>query len=130
MLIWSEDTAGNAGSSTGWTDASAEEKFPKRQRNFGPHEDDTLDLAKLDAAGLLIEIDRGIAEPDAKVLPSLDDNNTDVTESANPYLQLKFSESAENTAALTFEAVTASAAGGDTPVVTAIGMPSRRPSRA
>ena len=119
VLIWSEDTAGNAGSSAGWTDASAEEKFPKRQRNFGPHEDDTLDLAKLDAAGLLIEIDRGIAEPDAKVLPSLDDNNTDVTESANPYLQLIFSESAENTAALTFEGVEVVADADATPPVVA-----------
>ena len=119
VLVWSEDTAGNAGSSAGWTDAGAVEKFTKRGRNFGPHEDDTLDLAALNDAGLLIEIDRGIEDPDVTVLPSAGDN--DVTESSNPYLQLIFNESAENTAALTFEGVDKVEASAEdvTPVVVA-----------
>ena len=93
VVIWSEDLEGNAGSSSGWTNASVDGELGTK---------DTLKLAALDAAGLLIEIDRGIARPEEKVLPSLDEANPDVTESANPYLQLKFNESKENTADLTF----------------------------
>ena len=92
VLIWSEDLQRNAGGSSGWTNDSGD-------GDLGAG--DTLDLAALDDAGLLIEIDRGIARPDEddeKVLPSLDEDNTDVTESANPYLQLIFNESKENTA--------------------------------
>ena len=94
VLIWSEDLQRNAGSSAGWTSTG--------EIAGDLVAGDTLDLAALDDAGLLIEIDRGIARPEEKVLPSLDKDNTDVTESANPYLQLKFNESKENTATLTF----------------------------
>jgi hypothetical protein len=92
VLIWSEDLGGNAGSSSGW----------KSTADGVLNSGDTLDLVKLDDAGLLIEIDRSLEEADAVVLPSTDDDL--VTESSNPYLQLIFGEAAENTAAITFEA--------------------------
>ena len=100
LLIWAEDDADNAGSSVGWTDGS--DGVATR-----PDGTDTLDLVALDDAGLLIEIDRGFddeEDPAVEVLPSAGDDL--VTESANPYLQLTFNEVAENTANLTFEAVT------------------------
>ena len=53
VLVWSEDLGGNAGSSSGWKDGSADDGTPGS--------DDTLDLVALDDAGLLIEIDRGLA---------------------------------------------------------------------
>ena len=112
VLIWSEDLQRNAGGSSGWQSVST-------IGDLGA--DDTLDLATLDDAGLLIEIDRGIDRPEEKVLPSLDEDNTDVTESANPYLQLIFNESKENTADLTFEEVEAvEAAPEDDPPVAAV----------
>ena len=106
LLVWSEDTAGNAGGSSGWMDNEGGHLFLDRadKRDVGPRLADTLDLAALDDAGLLIEIDRGLAKPAFEVLPSAGDDKQ-VTESPNPYLQLKFSETAENTAVLTVEGV-------------------------
>ena len=111
VLVWSEDLGGNAGGSSGWTNAAGD---------GDPVSGDALDLVALDDAGLLIEVDRGLAEAIPEVLPSTDDDL--VTESANPYMQLKFSETTENTADITFvgvEGVDASAA-GVTPVVEAV----------
>ena len=95
VLVWSEDTNGNAGGSTGWTDKGTM-KMPDPM--------DALSLAKLVGARLLIEIDRGLAAAAAELLPSAGDLET---ESPNPYLQLTFMESKENTATLMFPEIEA-----------------------
>ena len=102
VLVWSEDMGGNAGGSSGWMNAAG---------GGAPVSDDTLDLVALDDAGLLIEIDRDLVKATPEVLPSTADKL--VTESPNPYLQLTFSETAENTAKITFVGVDAVEADAD-----------------
>ncbi len=99
VLVWSEDTAGNAGSSSGWTNKAGDGVLDSAA--------DTLDLVALDEARLLIEIDRGLEAATPEVLPSADGDLL-VTESMNPYMQLTFSESAENSADITFVSLTGS----------------------
>ena len=59
----------------------------------------------MDDEGLLIEVDRGLAAAKVIALPSTDDDEL-VTESSNPYLQLTFSETSENTAEISFPDMT------------------------
>ena len=113
VLVWSEDMGGNAGGSSGWMNAAG---------GGAPVSDDTLDLVALDDAGLLIEIDRDLVKATPEVLPSTADKL--VTESPNPYLQLTFSETAENTAKITFVGVDAVEANAEAmpPVVSVMGI--------
>ena len=60
-----------------------------------PEDGDELDLAKLDAAGLLVEFDAAIPDVDVEVTPNRGDDRQ--TESANPFVKLTFEEGNEYT---------------------------------
>ena len=88
VIVTATDEAGNSGNSAGWKD--------KGGAAAGPDADDELDFKKLNAGNFLVEVDSTIVAADIMVLPSTDPGNVDdKTESANPYIQITFSEGNE-----------------------------------
>ena len=99
VLVRAEDENENVGNSAGWTlDASSPTGAPV----IGLHDHDTdpdtpmrpatrLDFKKLDDGGFLIEVDSNdVADPAVTVQPPAEDE-TRITESLTPYVQLTFS---------------------------------------
>ena len=65
-----------------------------------PEEGDSLNLAKLDAAGLLVEFDNSIPEAGVTLNPSVE-GEPEQTESIHPFIELRFGEGKENPASYT-----------------------------
>jgi hypothetical protein len=87
VIVTATDEASNSGNSAGWKDKGV----------AGPSSDgDELDFKKLNSGGFLVEVDSTIEAAGIMVLPSTDPGNVDdKTESANPYIQITFSEGNE-----------------------------------
>ena len=79
VLVLVEDDDANIGTTTGWT----------RGKKSVPAADDTVDLAKLEAAGLLVEIDTKLAAPTFTLSPETADGSKK-TESGNPFITIDF----------------------------------------
>ncbi len=86
IIVRGQDPDQNVGVSTGWKVAGA------------VVEGQTLDLAKLEAAGLLVEFDNNMDAADVEISPNPNEDGTPLeTESMNPFLEMIFSEDTENT---------------------------------
>ena len=84
VIIRAEDRLNNVSFTTGWKGSGA------------PAEGNTLDLAKLDSAGLLAEFDSNIDAATPEINPDTNTGDEDlVTESRNPFIELTFSEGSE-----------------------------------
>ena len=103
VIVYAQDEDRNAVSTPGWTPDSGQS---------GPSDDDVLDLAAMDKAGLLLELDTefndGVA-PELRVTPrrGLQD---DETESARPIVAMLFSAEANE-----YAACPSDGCGGDNP---------------
>ena len=92
IIIRATDRFGNTFTTTGWKDDPS-----------GPDDGDSLNLVKLDAAGLIVEFDEAIAfddETDITLNPSSEDEPLK-TESVFPFIELRFTEGKENTVSYT-----------------------------
>ena len=87
IVIRAEDGDQNITTSAGW-------------KGTEPTADDELDLAKLDAAGLLVEFDFGVDDAMVTLNPSTEDEPLK-TESVNPFIELRYTEGKENTVTYT-----------------------------
>ena len=93
VVITATDLNRNSGNSAGWTDGDDDGV---------PDATEKLDFKKLDAGGFLLEIDNNLMKADIEVLPSTDPGTVkNMTESANPYIQITFSEPNEYGIAVT-----------------------------
>ncbi len=88
VVVLGHDAMGNSGATAGWT--------PGDHRDAGnPARDNSLDLAKMDGADLLVEIDEefngDVSDPAmiGEVTPRSDDDGEE-TESSNPFVKLDF----------------------------------------
>ncbi len=87
IIVQGRDRHQNVSTSKGWSNKGGE---------AGP-DIETLNLADLDDAGLLVEFDDDIPDADVTVNPDASENGQLKTESVNPFIQLAFDEGKENT---------------------------------
>ena len=78
VIVVVEDDSSNIGTTTGWTRDGSQ-----------PEADDKADLAKLEAAGLLVEIDTDLSDPKFELAPETG-VETKKTESGNPFITIDF----------------------------------------
>ena len=98
VLVRAEDENENVGNSEGWTLARSTDANPSPEDYDHDSDPDTpdrpitrLDLKKLDDGGFLIEVDSNdVIDPVVSVQPPAEDE-TRITESTTPYVQLTFS---------------------------------------
>ena len=96
IIVRGEDLNNNFGGGTGWSD---------KDGDGVPEAGDSLDLAKLEAAGLLVEFDDQFLydeEMDVALNPSAVDEPLK-TESTHPFIELTFREGKENVVSYTVE---------------------------
>ena len=86
LIVHGEDLRDNVSTTVGWTDDDG---------NGLPDVGEAIDLAKLDAAGLIIEFDNDIDPAELVITPRVGSSLR--TDSPNPFIQLTFDEGAENT---------------------------------
>ena len=86
LIVHGEDLRDNVSATVGWTDDNGD---------GSPDVGDAIDLAKLDAAGLIIEFDNDIDPAELVMTPRVGSSLR--TDSPNPFIQLTFDEGAENT---------------------------------
>ncbi len=86
IIVRAVDVRQNPTTTTGWRDDPT-----------GPAEGDSLDLAKLDKAGLIVEFDDAIPDGNVTLNPSVGDAEDAETDSFNPFIELTFGEGKENT---------------------------------
>ena len=86
LIVHGEDLRDNVSTTVGWTDDDGD---------GSPDVGDAIDLAKLDAAGLIIEFDNDIDPAELVITPRVGSSLR--TDSPNPFIQLTFDEGAENT---------------------------------
>ena len=79
VIVVVEDDDANIGMTTGWT----------RGNKSQPAVGDKADLAKLEAAGLIVEVDKNLPAPEFSLAPETD-TDTKKTESANPFITIDF----------------------------------------
>ncbi len=86
IVITATDGNGNSGNSAGWTDGD--------DANGEPNDGEKLDFKKLDAGGFLVEVDSVLERAKISVLPAEDpdEEESDATESSNPYIQIDFED--------------------------------------
>ena len=82
VIVLAKDSAGNSGATAGWA-------LGKHRSAPKPMVNDELDLTKMDAADLLIEVDTGKPTGAGAVTPRSDGDGKE-TESANPFVKLTF----------------------------------------
>ena len=91
VIVTATDESGNSGNSAGWKDGQT----ARTESGFGvPGDGEKLDFKKLNAGGFLVEIDNVLDRAKVSVLPAVDpdEEESNETESSNPYIQITFSE--------------------------------------
>ena len=83
VIVLAEDDEDNSGATAGWT--------PSMHREAPvPTAGNKLNLAKMDGAGLLVEIDRSVLDASEIFVTPRSDADGEETESANPFVKLDF----------------------------------------
>ena len=95
LIVRGEDLRDNVSTTLGWTDDDGDETADPEDGNGSPDVGEAIDLAKLDAAGLIVEFDNDIAPAELAITPRVGSSLR--TDSPNPFIQLTFAEGAENT---------------------------------
>ena len=95
LIVRGEDLRDNVSTTLGWTDDDGDETADPEDGNGSPDVGEAIDLAKLHAAGLIIEFDNDIAPAELAITPRVGSSLR--TDSPNPFIQLTFDEGAENT---------------------------------
>ena len=95
LIVRGEDLRDNVNTTLGWTDDDGDETADPEDGNGSPDVGEAIDLAKLDAAGLIVEFDNDIAPAELAITPRVGSSLR--TDSPNPFIQLTFAEGAENT---------------------------------
>ena len=95
LIVRGEDLRDNVSTTLGWMDDDGDETADPEDGNGSPDVGEPIDLAKLDAAGLIIEFDNDIAPAELAITPRAGSSRR--TDSPNPFIQLTFAEGAENT---------------------------------
>lgn len=84
VVVVTDDDEDNAGATAGWSTES-------HRMAGSPKATDKLNLEKMDAAGLLIEIDRSVLDAKEVFVTPRSDAEGKETESSNPFVKLDFS---------------------------------------